>query len=86
MNTEAKHRRRAPAFVLLAVLAPALGGCFTDRVVTGSVYPHDYRERHPIVLTESARILDLFAIGPDGLGYRQAGDLRIDGDGCFVNQ
>ena len=76
MNTEAKHRRRAPAFVLLAVLAPALGGCFTDRVVTGSVYPHDYRERHPIVLTESARSLDLFAIGPDGLGYRQAGDLR----------
>jgi pilus assembly protein CpaD len=44
--------------------------------VTGSIYPHDYRERHPIALTDSARSLDLFVVGPDGLGHRQANDLR----------
>lgn len=76
MTIDHNHRRRVPAIALLAVLAPALGGCFTDRVVTGSIYPHDYRERHPIALAESARSLDLFAVGPDGLGYRQANDLR----------
>jgi pilus assembly protein CpaD len=76
MTIERNHGRRGPAIALLAALGPALGGCFTDRVVTGSVYPHDYRERHPIVLTDTARSLDVFALGSDGLGYRQAGDLR----------
>jgi pilus assembly protein CpaD len=76
MTIEHSHRRRAPAVALLAVLAPGLGGCFTDRVVTGTIYPHDLRERHPIALVDSARNLDLFVVGPEGLDYRQANDLR----------
>jgi pilus assembly protein CpaD len=36
-----------------------LGGCNTTQVVTGSV-PIDYRQRHPIVLKEGPRTVDLF--------------------------
>jgi pilus assembly protein CpaD len=81
MTIERNHRRRALGIALLAGLAPALGGCFTDRAVTGSVYPHDYRERHPIALVDTARSLDLFAVGANGLDYRQANDLR-----AFLNE
>jgi pilus assembly protein CpaD len=69
-------RRRLPALAVLAALTPALGGCFTDRVVTGSTYPHDVRDRHPITLADAPRTLDLFVSGPDGLDARQRNDLR----------
>jgi pilus assembly protein CpaD len=81
MTIKRNHRPRALGIALLAALAPALGGCFTDRVVTGSVYPHDYRERHPIALVDAPRSLDLFAVGANGLDYRQANDLR-----AFLNE
>jgi pilus assembly protein CpaD len=57
------------------VLAGAVGACAPDRVVTGSTYPHEVRERHPIVLAEAPRTLDLFLSGGGRIGRRQREDL-----------
>lgn len=69
-------RRPVLALAALSALAPALGGCVTD--TTASVqpaYPSDYRDRHPIVLAQSARVLDLFPDARGGLSPRQMDDL-----------
>jgi pilus assembly protein CpaD len=57
----------------LASLMLPLGACAPDRVVTGSTYPMDYRERHPVVLTNAPRTLDVFVGG--GLDQRQRDDI-----------
>lgn len=57
----------------LASLMLPLGACAPDRVVTGSTYPTDYRERHPIVLANAPQILDVFVGG--GLDQRQRDDI-----------
>jgi len=60
-----------------AALALALGACGADRAVTGStVVPADHRERHPMVLTEAPRTLDVFVTAPGGLDGRQREDVR----------
>jgi pilus assembly protein CpaD len=64
--------------IRLAALALAtlpLGACMADRSVTGSTYPMDVRERHPIVLSDAPRSIDVFATGP-ALDPRQREDLR----------
>lgn len=69
--------RPAPLALSLVLLAGAvLAGCSPDRVTTGSTYPVDYRERHPIVLTDAPRTLDLFVNAPGGLDARQRGDVH----------
>jgi pilus assembly protein CpaD len=81
-------RKRTPAVLgALALLALPLSACAPDRVVTGSVYPTDYRERHPIVLAQAPQSLDVF-VTPEGLDERQQDDLlafaaeyRIHGQG-----
>ncbi|WP_349369633.1 CpaD family pilus assembly protein [Salinarimonas sp.] len=70
-------RRTAAAFAgrlfLVGALA-ALGAC-ADRVVqTGSTYPADYRERHPIALTQTPAVLDVMIRGV-GLDPRQRTDV-----------
>jgi pilus assembly protein CpaD len=75
MTTETTCRR-APAFLVLLAIAPLLGGCFADRETTGSVYPTDLRDRHPIVLTNAPRVLDIFVQGRSGIDVRESGDLR----------
>src|SRR4051812_19024721 len=63
------------AIALLALpLALPLSACAPDRVVTGSTYPVDFRERHPIVLAHAPQTLDLF-VSPAGLDGRQREDL-----------
>lgn len=59
----------------LALVALPLGACMADRSVTGSTYPMDVRERHPIVLSDAPRTLDVFADGP-ALAPRQREDVR----------
>jgi pilus assembly protein CpaD len=59
-----------------ATLASMLGACAADRVVTGSIEPSDYHQRHPIVLTEGPRTLDIFVTGYMTLDGRQHEDLR----------
>jgi pilus assembly protein CpaD len=53
-----------------------LGACVADRVVTGSTDALDYRQRHPIVLTEGPRSLDVFVTSYAGLDGRQREDIR----------
>jgi pilus assembly protein CpaD len=70
-------RAAARRLAVAAALAMALGACAADRIVTGSTEAPDYRERHPIVLAEGARTLDVFVTGDAGLDGRQREDLRL---------
>ncbi|MDV2986114.1 UNVERIFIED_CONTAM: CpaD family pilus assembly protein [Methylobacteriaceae bacterium AG10] len=68
-------RARPAAAVVL--VAAALGACRADRVATtGSTYPIDVRTRHPIVLADADRSLDLFPTGIGHLDPRQRADLE----------
>ncbi len=66
---------RAGALLLAAAALPALGGCQTQKEITGSIFPSDYRERHPIVLADGPRVLDVFVEGPRGLVSRSRQDI-----------
>src|SRR5215207_7674984 len=68
----ARTRRRLAALATLAALA---GACAPDRAVTGSTYPYDVRARHPIVLTDGSRKLDVFIVGSGALNPRQREDV-----------
>lgn len=70
-------RSRMPLALLgLALLAGPLAACKSDRVdTTGALYPNDVRTRHPFVLADGTRTLDVFPIGPGHLSPRQAADL-----------
>src|SRR3954469_24412346 len=59
----------------LSLLALAVGACAPDRVITGSTYPTDYRERHPIVLAHAPQSLDVF-VAPGGIDPRQREDIE----------
>lgn len=60
------------------VLALALGACATKTDVTGSIAPSDVRERHPIVLRDAPRSLDVFVgRAGGGLDSRQAEDVAV---------
>ncbi len=60
----------------LALFAASLGACRSDRVdTTGSLFPHDVRTRHPYVLADGTRTLDVFPTGPGHLDPRQAADI-----------
>ena len=50
-------------YCAVAGLAISLGGCSTDRVVTGSIVPENYRERHPVVIAERATSMDIYVSG-----------------------
>lgn len=68
--------KSATALTAAATLAALLGACRSERVVTtGSVYPVDYRARHPIVLTDNQRSLDVFVTGTGHIDPRQRADI-----------
>ncbi len=48
------------ARLLVVAFALIAGGCQHDPIVTNSFYPTDYRDRHPIVVTERPRSVDIF--------------------------
>ena len=73
-------RRIGPALAAAAALGGLVGACSPDRIVTGSVYPRDFRERHPIVLTDAPRSLDVFVTRTHGLDGRQYQDVRMFAD------
>jgi pilus assembly protein CpaD len=70
-----------PALRAAAVAAAALslGACVSNRVgttgSTGSAYPMTVAERHPIVLSDTPRNLDVFVTGVGHLDPRQAEDV-----------
>lgn len=58
--------------------AAMLAGCgTTDRIVATSIPEEDYRTRHPIVLAETARNVDIFpSLSAEGLDLRSAAQVR----------
>lgn len=68
-----------PPFALaaLVMLSATLGACRSDRTATtGSIYPYDVRARHPFVLADGVRTLDVFPTGPGHLDPRQSADVE----------
>src|SRR3954454_2221150 len=59
----------------VSFLALAVGACAPDRVITGSTYPTDFRERNPIVLAHAPKSLDVF-VAPGGIPPRQRDDIE----------
>lgn len=71
-----RRAKSTAALAAITTLAGLLGACRSERVVTtGSIYPMDYRARHPIVLTDNQRSLDVFVTGAGHLDPRQAADV-----------
>lgn len=60
----------------LALIAP-LGGCGVNRVLPPPVTPHDYHDRHPVLLTDQPHVVDLFPSGGRGhVDYETTGRVR----------
>jgi pilus assembly protein CpaD len=93
LRNRTKPGRRLKA-LLAGVMGLPLAACGADRVVTGSAFPNDYRERHPIVLTDAPQTLDVLPKGAfGGLDPRQrrdvaafAIDYRRSGKGNMIAQ
>ena len=76
MSHPSRASRFRPAVAVLLV-AGLLGACRADRVATtGSTYPIDVRTRHPIVLADGERTLDIFPTGIGHIDPRQRADLE----------
>ena len=76
-GTSRSPRRAAGTILAAAALGGALAGCSNvDRTVATSAIPVDYHERHPIVLADRPRSLDVFVGTGDRLDYRQRHDLE----------
>lgn len=98
MPNDTRDRRSPAAGRVLTALAlaaalPALAACNTARETTGSIYPNDIRDRHPIMLTDGPRVLDVFVEGPTGLVSRSRqdvadflGEYRTHGQGPMIAQ
>lgn len=71
-----KHGRRFAAAIVVAAIAPSLAGCFSDREAAANAYPADVRERHPVVLAQAPRVLDVFVQGHRGLDARESRDVE----------
>ena len=68
--------RRARALALLALACTGLAACRHDRVdATGSLPSDDPRLRHPYVLADKTRTLDVFPAGQGPLDPRQVAEI-----------
>ena len=67
---------KSPVLVALTVLFASLGACQSHRAAdtTGSI--GDVRVRHPYILADGTRSLDVFPTGPGHLDPRQAADVE----------
>ncbi|MBY0296010.1 MAG: CpaD family pilus assembly protein [Methylobacterium sp.] len=69
-------RRPARRAAALALLSLSLGACVSNRVsTTGSTLPTTVEGRHPIVLSDTPRNLDVFVTGLGHVDPRQADDV-----------
>lgn len=75
MTSSPTRPARAIALLVVAAALPALAACHTKEQVTGSIFPSDHRDRHPIVLADRPRVLDVFIEGPSGLVTRERQDI-----------
>ncbi len=67
--------RRARRLLATCIVAALAGACKGEPATTGAIDTADYRARHPIVLADGNRSLDVFATGIGHLDPRQAADV-----------
>ena len=67
--------RRAASVLAACALGTLAAACKSDPATTGGIDITDYRARHPIVLTDGTRSLDVFPTGTGHLDPRQATDV-----------
>ena len=76
MTASHSPTRMRLSLLCACALAALAGACKAEPpVTTGAIGASDYRARHPIVLTDGARSLDVFPTGPGHLDPRQADDV-----------
>jgi pilus assembly protein CpaD len=77
-QTHGRSPRLASLLLTSLALAALLGGCGADRTVSNAARePSDVRQRHPIVLADKSRTLDIFVgTNANALDPRQKEDLR----------
>lgn len=77
LSARVSRRRRLLALLPFGLCAILCGCSSVDRMTTSSIPMDDYRNRHPIVLAEQARHLDIFP-APEkfGLDRRTAAEVR----------
>jgi pilus assembly protein CpaD len=68
-------RRRGARLLAACALGALAAGCKSDPATTGGIDLSDYRARHPIVLADGTRSLDVFPTGMGHLDPRQAADV-----------
>ncbi|MFC6027838.1 CpaD family pilus assembly protein [Methylobacterium mesophilicum] len=66
---------RSSSLLAACALGLLAAACKGEPATTGGIDLSDYRARHPIVLADGTRSLDVFATGPGHLDPRQAGDI-----------
>ncbi len=81
LHNETSSRKRRPSLgrvlSVLALILPIAACAKVDRMATGTTIPDDYHARHPIVLANTARTLDIFVVSDSGkLDQRQKADLE----------
>lgn len=70
-------RTAARRAALALVLAAPLAGCGVNRALPPPVTPHDYRDRHPVVISEAPYVMDIFPAAQNGrLDDADAGRIR----------
>lgn len=76
-SPNARPALRSGRVLALLLLAP-LGACSNvSRVLPPPVTPHDYHDRHPVVLTDSPHVIDIFPAGMNGrVDYTTEGRIR----------
>lgn len=75
-GTDPSCRHTARVAVAMLALGVCLTGCSNvDRAVATSAIPADYHQRHPVVLADGPRPLDVFVASGDRLDDRQRHDL-----------
>lgn len=74
----APARRLAPTALALVALGGLLSACSSgvDRTVATSAIPTDFHQRHPVVLADAPRSLDIFVGSGNRLDERQRHDLE----------
>ncbi|MDP4022787.1 CpaD family pilus assembly protein [Methylobacterium sp. NEAU 140] len=67
--------RAIPRLLAACAVAGLAAACKGDPPATGAIDTADYRARHPIVLADGTRSLDVFPAGPGHLDPRQAAEV-----------
>ena len=76
-GTAPSPRRAARAALVLVALGGMLSACSNvDRTVATSAIPSDWHQRHPVVLADAPRTLDIFVGSGKRLDDRQRHDLQ----------